>query len=193
MDFLHGVDISHHNEKVDLPLIAKSQAFVFLKATEGLSYVDPTFAARWLGLKLSGAKRGAYHFFRADKDPIIQARHFCETVGELEENDLPLVLDMETMDGKRAGAVIIAAQIFLDEIERLSGKTPIIYSGHSFIVELNLPVSFAKYPLWLARYTIVTPAAPAPWKDWMFWQYSENKKINGVSGDCDVNYCKGFA
>jgi len=187
----HGIDVSHHNT-VNLPIVASEQSFIFIKATEGLTFVDDKFHSRWLGLKLLGAKRGAYHFFRANVDAKKQAQFFCNTVGPLDENDLGLVLDMETMDGMSKEWVKKECKVFLDEIESISGKTPIIYSGHSFLVDLGLDQSFERYPLWLARYTDKIPTAPIPWHKvgWTFWQYSETKKINGV-GVCDCNYYKG--
>ena len=79
-----GLDLSHHNEKVEIMKL-KGLGFVILKATEGETYVDAKFASRWLGLKSVGVKRGAYHFYRTNKDPIAQAKHFLKTCEGLQE------------------------------------------------------------------------------------------------------------
>jgi lysozyme len=183
--YAHGIDVSHHNT-VNLAIASKEQSFIFLKASEGENYTDEKFTPRWRDLELLGTKRGAYHFYRADKDALKQARHFCDTVGKLKPTD-DVVLDMETLDGKTIVELKISCQIFLNEVERITGKIPIIYSGYSFLVDMNLDNSFAKYPLWLARYTSIDPLAPSPWAQWDYWQYSETMTVNGV-GICDTNW-----
>ncbi len=44
------------------------RVFAFAKATDGVSYVDPTFAANWVAMKQAGLVRGAYHYFEAGMD-----------------------------------------------------------------------------------------------------------------------------
>lgn len=182
----HGIDISHHNTNVDFSKI--KQDFIFLKATEGETFIDSTFKSRWEEVGERGIVRGAYHFYRANKDPIKQARHFCKVVGTLKDSDM-LVLDMETTDGVSASALRVGAKLFLETVEALTGKVCIIYSGHYFLVDLKLDETFKRYPLWLARYTSVTPVPPRPWTEWTFWQYSETAIVEGV-GKCDVNHYK---
>ncbi len=41
-----GIDLSHHNTVTDWDSL--KLGFVFLKATEGDSYVDPEWPARWI-------------------------------------------------------------------------------------------------------------------------------------------------
>ena len=65
-----GIDVSYWNAGIDWPKVrATGQRFVFVKATEGSFYSDPTFDDNWLGAKSAGLLRGAYHFFRCNVDP----------------------------------------------------------------------------------------------------------------------------
>ena len=65
-----GIDVSYWNAGIDWPKVrATGQRFVFAKASEGGSYVDPTFDDNWRGAKNVGLLRGAYHFFRCNIDP----------------------------------------------------------------------------------------------------------------------------
>src|SRR5436309_222544 len=63
---LEGVDISHHQaERAPVnwaKVRASGQRFVFVKATEGQTYTDPTFHASYAGIRAAGMYRGAYHF-----------------------------------------------------------------------------------------------------------------------------------
>ena len=187
----HGVDISHHNKNVDFKELSKTQSFVFIKATEGETFIDNTFSDRWRELKTLGIKRGAYHFFRSNKNPISQARHFCRIMGELGLNDMAPVLDIETMDKQSKANVKHSCKLFLDEVELITGRVPIVYSYYSFLRALEFDSGFSKYPLWLARYSDKpTTTVPLPWKQWTFWQFAEDGKVEGITGVCDVNRYK---
>lgn len=173
-------DISHW-EKIDFNKYTKK--LLITKATEAEGYIDPTFKNIQEECKKRGLKFGAYHFFRCDKNPIRQARHFLNTVKEF---DMEPILDIESMDGQSVSVCKAAIKVWLDEVEKQTKKVPIIYSGHSFLVNLQLDESFARYPLWLARYTNIEPKAPAPWKEYWAWQFSDHAKFDGI-GECDGN------
>lgn len=197
-----GVDVSHWDDGQKSDLIDWKKLnlaeFVIIKATDGETFVDEEFSYNWKQAKENGFVRGAYHFYRTNRDPIKQAKFFLKTVGKLDDLDLPLVIDFET-DPKRGQkeeqlkAAIVSGDVkkFLDYIEKETGKTPIFYSYHAVLIYLNLDKSFEKYPLWLARYTNKIPAAPAPWKDWIIWQYSDNGMIEGIKKGCDFNVFNG--
>jgi len=183
-DKAHGIDLSHHNKGVSIKDL--EQDFVFIKVTEGVSFVSPSFESMARSLNISKIPWGSYHYYRPELDPIRQAKHFTEKA----LGNLPCVLDIEQEYGDRK-ALVSDLRIFLEYVENFTGKTPIIYSGYSYLVDLSLPVDFEKYPLWLAWYTEEEKvSAPSPWKDWTFWQYSENAKIKGVFGKCDANLFK---
>jgi lysozyme len=101
-----GVDTSHHTEdncrwRIDWLAVAKqSVKFAYLKATQGTSYVDPTFQRNWQAIKAVQNQSqilyaGAYHFITADDDPSLQAKHFEAQIGHLADRDLPPSLDLE--------------------------------------------------------------------------------------------------
>ena len=101
-------DISHHQSVVDLNAYAAAgHDRVFLKATQGLSYVDPTFTARWRQAGALGLARGAYHFAEADNDGGAEFDHFLSVVlaaDAIGERDI-LCLDAEdTAHTSRAAA-----------------------------------------------------------------------------------------
>lgn len=188
---IRGVDLSHHNESVSFPAMKGAGIqFAFLKATEGQSMVDEKFVTRRAACRASGILFGAYHFFRADVDPKKQAEHFLKTIGDVPMGDLPCVLDWETLDGVARTEHAKLIKVFLDIVERETGRLPIIYSGSSFATEMNLPLYFARYSLWLAHYTTGTPRVPRPWVKYTFWQNSESGLVTGV-GKCDTNYFNG--
>ncbi|NJC96227.1 MAG: hypothetical protein C3F07_05190 [Anaerolineales bacterium] len=199
-----GIDVSYWNSGIDWPKVrATGQRFVFIKATEGDYYADPTFDDNWVGAKSAGLLRGAYHFFRANVDPKRQAKKFIDSVKSMKDNgELPSVLDLETHDGQAKDRIIARAKTWLDEVENAFGKKPIIYSGQYFLQDYfseagGGPPGWAKdYPLWLAQYPNVyvegsQPYLPRGWFKWTFWQYSEKGRLNGINASVDLNVFNG--
>jgi len=187
-----GIDVYHGDLVNSWDDVKKAGIkFVFIKATEGVKYKDPMFQSRWSILKNLGFIRGAYHFFRPNKNPIVQAQLFVDTVGALDEMDLPLVLDWEVNDDTSFKSDKEAAMRFLFKVEELTNKRPIIYTSPSFASELYLEIDFFRYSLWIAHYRAKKPRIPQPWTNWTFWQTAEDASVMGVSGDCDFNLFNG--
>ena len=89
-DAIFGIDVSHHNTancqcRIDWDRVAAQKvAFVYAKATEGVSFRDKTFDGHWRALaKHPKIHRGAYHFLRADADIETQAINFLAKMGKL--------------------------------------------------------------------------------------------------------------
>jgi GH25 family lysozyme M1 (1,4-beta-N-acetylmuramidase) len=100
---VHGIDISAYQHpngaSIDFARVkASGTKFVFVKATEGTSYVNSFFHSDWTSIGSHGMYRGAYHFAQpgAFSTAGAQARHFVATIGSLKGSlDLPPVLDLE--------------------------------------------------------------------------------------------------
>lgn len=181
-----GIDVSHYSGTIDWTQVkAAGIDFAFAKATEGTTFVDPTFATNWDAMKSAGVIRGAYHFFHPELDPTDQANFVVATVGTLSATDFPIVLDMETNGGESESTVVANALTFLSVVEAATGRTPIIYTSNRVITTVSgsSPL-FASYALWDAEYGVACPVIPAPWTTWSIWQTDGTGTVDGVpSGD----------
>ncbi len=199
-----GIDVSYWDAGIDWPKVrATGQRFVFIKASESITYKDPTFDDNWFGAKSAGLLRGAYHFFRCNVDAKKQADYFIDYVKSFnDDGELPPVLDLETPDGQRKEKIIPAAKTWLDRVEAAFGRKPIIYSGQYFLQDYlseaggGPPVWAKDYPLWLAQYPNQyvdgsQPFLPRGWFKWTFWQYSEKGQVNGINASVDLNLFNG--
>ena len=199
-----GIDVSYWDAEIDWLKVRKTgQQFAITKATEGITYKDPTFDDNWFGAKSAGLLRSAYHFFRCNVDAKKQADYFIDYVKTVKDNgELPLVLDLETNDGMAKEKIVPAVKTWLDCVEAAFGKKPIIYSGQYFlqdylVVEGGGPPSWANdYPLWLAQYPNqyvegMSPTLPKGWLAWTIWQYSDKGVIDGINAAADVNIFNG--
>ena len=80
-DIVEGIDVSHHQGEIDWTKVKNDGiVFAFMKATQGLRFVDPRFKLNWAATEKAGIIRGAYHFLEADQDGAAQAKHFMKTV-----------------------------------------------------------------------------------------------------------------
>ena len=96
-----GIDVSKWQSTIDWSKVAADGVkFAFIRVSDGLEYDDPQFEQNWSGAKENGVIRGVYQFFRQDEDPVAQAQYLLDTMGPLEDGDLPPALDLETIDGQ---------------------------------------------------------------------------------------------
>lgn len=201
-----GVDVSHHNGAIDWPKVAADGiSFAFLKASEGQSYRDNTFTGHLKAARAVGVLVGAYHFVNATTEAAAKAEaaNFANAIsaaGGAELLDLPPVMDYENNPGNLSKPQINAVAIaFLTEVERLTGRRPMIYTGSSFASNFG-PLQ-SPYPLWIARYSVVVPPDTSAWSKWAFWQYSDGaqggtrkngtRKVAGIGGNVDLNEYAG--
>ena len=184
-DQLQGVDISHYNGRTDFTLLAQSNiSFVYMKATQGTTYVDPTYHNRVAQLKGIELLNGAYHFFEPDKDALAQAKHFIENVKSA-NHTLPPVLDVEITQQVEIERIKQGVQSWLTYVHDALKCKPMLYSYGSFWQE-NLGSEFNDYPFWLADYAD-KPNVPKGLRDWRVWQYSNQGQVSGIEYKVDRN------
>lgn len=183
-----GIDISNHQAGADLSKAkAAGCAFVFAKATEGLTYTDDHFAGFRAQAKSLGLPFGAYHFARpqAGRTGDQEARAFLNVAGK--PDGLPHVLDLEdtTLSSQ---ATTGWALDWLTTVHKATGVRPIIYTYTAFAQGRLYPsTALAAYPLWLANYRTTPPPAPQPWSSWLVWQHTSSATVPGIPGRCDRN------
>src|SRR5258705_9160325 len=93
-----GVDVSNHQGNIDWAKVgASGQRFSYAKATEGVHFVDPFFAAHNAGAKANGLYAGAYHYARPDRSGgREQADYFLDRAPFLNDGRTPPpMLDIE--------------------------------------------------------------------------------------------------
>lgn len=190
---IHGIDVSKYQDVIDWESVKEMNVddvqikFAFMKATEGIRNEDVYFRRNWKRAKDAGVSRGAYHFFLATKSGKLQAESFIKRV-KLEPGDLPPVLDVEQSYGVPAVKLRERVKEWLDVVEEYYGVKPIIYTNVDFYKQV-LKDEFDVYPLWVAHY--LQRNRPRIHRDWIFWQYSETGRVNGISQPVDFNVFNG--
>lgn len=193
-----GIDVSIYQPKIDWKKVALTADFAFIKATEGTSRVDTSFAGNWQNAKSSGVLRGAYHFFHGDMDGAKQATHFLSIMGSLEDTDLPPIIDLEhAKKGEKSNTLSKNVSDWIQTVEAATKRKPMIYVSPGFwnehMASRTDSFPYGNYPLWVANYGVHKPGLPhdGTWTDWTFWQYSGSGTYTGVHGKVDLDKFNG--
>ena len=190
---INGIDVSKHQSYIYWASVKQMKIdsitidFTFIKATEGLSDVDAMFKKNWLFSTQNKIPHGAYHYFIATKSGKMQAANFIKNV-TLQKGDLPPVLDVEQDFGIDKTILQKNVKDCLNELQKHYGVKPILYSYVDFYNNF-LGEDFNSYPLWVAHYT--ENNEPNIDRPWLFWQHSDNGRVNGITEKVDFNVFNG--
>ncbi|TPL98146.1 glycoside hydrolase family 25 protein [Mesorhizobium sp. B2-3-11] len=185
---VRGIDVSHHQGKIDWRRVAADDvAFAVIKATEGGDHVDNAFAGNLREARAAGLAVGAYHFFTFCRPGADQARNFISVVPH-DQPLLPPVVDIEFGGNcpQRLSPEQLNTELkdFLGPVEAAFGKPAIIYLTDED--EAAYAGQIAARPLWL-RSLLMEPDR----RDWMYWQYHNSGRVDGIEGDVDLNVLQG--
>lgn len=191
---IHGIDISHYQGNVNWARLKNAMVqqspirFVFMKATEGDSHVDPMFRPNFFNAKEWGFLRGVYHFLSNSSSARRQA-YFFLAMANLEPGDLPPVLDVETKP-KDISTEEFQQNVltWLHIVEDHYHVKPIIYTYYKFKDQYLSDSRFDDYPYWIAHYYVDKMEYTG---DWAFWQHTDAGKLPGVKGYVDLNIFNG--
>ena len=187
---LKGIDVS--NWQSGLKLRPLGLDFAIAKASEGVSFKDPTFADFMKQADNAGMLTGAYHFARAN-NPVNEATFFYTRVKDRVGTSI-FALDLETNDIVNWGAY---ADAFADEFHRLSGVYPLVYTSAGFLSRYKGYSCVNKCALWLAGYPRkaytwndgVIPYSSEPWAKAALWQFTGTGNLDGYGGNLDLDWC----
>lgn len=189
---IKGIDVSEFQGSIDWAKVKKDGVeFAILKLANiydyDANYKDSKFDTNYKNARAQGIKVGAYIY------------NYCNTVDTLKKGlewvigklagkklDLPLYLDMEDKDiqGETKETLTNQCNKFAKYVKS-KGYRAGVYANLNWLEnELN-PGDFDKdISVWVAQY----------YKECQYtgkydiWQYSSSGKVDGVSGNCDMNY-----
>ena len=186
-----GIDVSYYQGDISWPRVRRAGVrFAFIRVSDGSTIEDTKFAANWSGAKQAGILRGAYQFFRPEEDPIAQANLLVAALRVRGAGELPPVIDIEVTGGLPLAAVVANARLWIEHVRSQLGVEPIVYTNYGMF-RWGGAEPLAGQLLWLAHYTESCPSIPPPWRQWTFWQYTENGRVDGIDGAVDLDVFAG--
>ncbi|MEU6555872.1 glycoside hydrolase family 25 protein [Streptomyces sp. NPDC046915] len=170
---LHGIDVSaYQSSSYD----TSGLSFVFIKATEGRSYVNPRLSAQTKHARDAGLVVGFYHFLWPG-DLTAQAEYFLSHAPE-KAGDI-LAVDWETTSsGTHASNA--DKDRFIRKLKQLRPHNRVVlYANRNYWLNVDI-TSYTGDGLWIADY--VTAGKPRIKAKWRFHQYSSEPRDKDVAG-----------
>ena len=188
----YGVDVSNWDEGCTIPYLD----FCICKATEGLSYIDPTFDMFINDARNKCMNAGAYHFAGYASSAKDEAEFFYSKVKKYEGFCYPW-LDFEKFEWD-ASVAVEYCETFVNRYHEISGIYPGIYISASlcqYFYDSWIP---EKCELWVAGYPnngaqsewpdYNMPYDISPWVTCKIWQFTGQMLINGTYFDANIGY-----
>jgi GH25 family lysozyme M1 (1,4-beta-N-acetylmuramidase) len=168
---LHGIDVSSHQSSFD----TDGLAFVFIKATEGRSYINPKQVSQAARARKAGCVVGFYHFLWPG-NIAAQARYFVDKC-DSKQHDL-LAVDWETT-GSGTRASNAEKDRFIREVKKLRPTHRVmLYCNRNFWLNHDT-TSYAGDGLWIADY--VSAGKPRIKAKWRIHQYTDRPVDKNVA------------
>ena len=181
---VHGLDISHHQEKVNWTLVDKKYKFIILKATEGQNFLDTDFLYNWNNARLNGFVVGAYHFFVMTSSGEAQADFYISKVPDSEKT-LPPIIDLEISTKKyKKPDVIEHLRVMVEKLEKHYKKRVIFYVNYN-TYNAYIKGEFPENKIWITDYKYFPKIEEE--NRWIIWQVSRRGRIEGIPGFTDKN------
>lgn len=184
---IYGVDVSDHQGRIDWSAVGRSDvSFVFIKATEGSTYVDSDFAPDLAHARSAGLLVGAYHFFTLCSPGATQAANFLK-IARPGSTVLPPAVDLELSGNCSARPSLSEVRTQLSTFVRLvesATRQPVIsYVSASF--EQRYPLGADQSGLLWKRSVLRPPSG-----QWAIWQVDGLAHVDGITGRVDLDVMK---
>ncbi|MFD0032543.1 GH25 family lysozyme [Streptomyces sp. NPDC127172] len=178
---LNGIDVSGYQPAT--PDVS-GKAFVFIKATEGTSYVNPRRAAQTAVARAAGAVVGFYHFGRPGSVQA-QAQYFVDQCDAVDG-------DVLAIDWEDAGVSCADKDALLKAVKKLRpAHKVVLYCGRDFWLNRD-KTSYCEDGLWIADYSHAA-GSPAIEHPWLFHQHTDHPVDQSVANFPTVAALKAWA
>ena len=206
---VHGIDVSKYQGEINWTQVKNDGIdFAFIKVAgrgygTGKLYYDTWYKENLKNASLAGVKVGAYFFSQAItvQEAVEEASMMIDALRGYDIS-YPVVFDWETSEGYRTNIGISKATMtamadtFCSMLEA-AGYKAMVYANTYDFERFDAAYLTSKYASWLARYTAAykkngvrysagntLPSLKYPYQ---IWQYSSTGRVNGISGNVDMN------
>lgn len=190
---LKGIDVSKYQGKIDFAKVkAAGIAFVIIRCGSGYggkSNTDPYFEINYKNAKAAGLQVGTYFYaYAKTAEQAAKEAEYCLNIIKGKSFDLPVFYDLEEnsmLEGPLAKANLLAiAKAFTNKVKS-AGFEVGIYSNLNWNKNYLTDKWYDTLPRWLAQYNSKCTYTGT----YDIWQYSSKGKVDGISGNVDMNYC----
>ncbi|MEC4050825.1 glycoside hydrolase family 25 protein [Flavobacterium sp. SUN046] len=190
-DKVLGFDVSQYQGAIDWEEVDSVEGvkldYVFVRATAGSDKVDLKFEDNWTNARKYKFIRGAYHYYRPNENSVEQAKNFIKNV-KLQKGDFPPILDIERLpENQSMDSLQQGLKRWLELVDNHYKIKPIIYTNEKYYTDF-LKEEFKGYTFWIANYNFFVENIK---DDWLFWQFTEKARVEGIEEHVDLNIYNG--
>lgn len=183
-------DLSRWQGTVDFAHLGTSGTVLKVGGSDDGRYIDRAYKS-FAAAARSAKKHLGHYWFNGAGDPATDARYFLANLTAYHDEDL-LVLDLE-------GSYLWTPSKALTWFKTVKAAKPkarlVAYMSASVTREHDWS-ALVKYgvQLWVASYGSNTGSRPAGtpdiacWSKFLLWQYTSIGRLNGISGDVDLDW-----
>lgn len=182
-----GIDVSEWQGEINFQQVANSGIqIVYIKSSEGTSYIDPYFETNYQKARENNLKVGVYHYVIARNiEEAEQEATFFSSVISGKEIDCRLAIDFESFGELSVEQINQISLAFLRKLQQLTEKEMVVYSNTNDARNIFNQELANQYPLWVAEYGTEEPGYNGKWNVWIGYQYTDRGIINGIRGYVD--------
>ncbi|MBR3255559.1 MAG: LysM peptidoglycan-binding domain-containing protein [Clostridia bacterium] len=184
-----GVDVSNWQGNINFAEVKNAGIeIVYIKASEGTTFVDPYLESNYANAKANGLKVGFYHYLTATsvEGAIRQANFFASVIAG-KEVDCRLAMDYEEFFGEGKTEINEIAVAFIERLRQITGKDVIVYSNLNNIRNTFGDDVALEGDLWVAYYSNPNNLinVNSSWETYIGIQYTSSGRVPGISGNVD--------
>ena len=198
VEALKGIDVSKYQGKIDWERVkADGVDFAIIRLgyrgyTKGQIFRDARWEENIQGALDAGIQVGVYFFSQAinEEEAVREAQVVLDAI-EGYDITFPVVYDVEEAGSSaaRTNGLSVAQRtantIAFCETVADAGYRPMIYSYTRVLAAMLDLSQLTQYDKWVAQYY----DAPFFPYEYQMWQYSSTGKVDGISGNVDMNLC----
>lgn len=193
-----GVDVSEHKGVIDWEKVkAAGVDFAIIRVggrlmQSGGLYEDKYYRQNIEGALAAGLKVGVYFFSQAvnAQEGLEEAEFLLERIRGYDIT-YPVVCDWEYLGGSTArtygvepAEVTAGIAAFCDRVAREGYRPMLYFNAYCGYIKMDLQ-QLTDYDFWYAEYA----EKPNFRYHFQMWQYSSKGKVDGISGNVDMNLC----
>ncbi|MDO4731197.1 MAG: GH25 family lysozyme [Clostridia bacterium] len=185
-----GIDVSQwQGSDIDWNAVKNDGVeYVMIRSNYGWTGKDKYFKQNIKNAKAAGLKVGVYLYSYATTtdEAVLEFKNLMNTIDGL-SLDCPIAYDIEDKCQKDLSVKEITdiAVTFCELVES-AGYQPMIYASSHYLRDGFDYSRISKYDLWVAQYNTSCDYPYRTPPD--AWQYSSKGKVNGISGNVDLNW-----
>lgn len=178
----NGIDVSAWQNTIDFNKVVNDGVkIVYIKSSEGTTYIDPYFERNYQKAKENGLYIGVYHYVRAKNvNQAINEADFFASIIDGKEIDCKLAMDFESFGNLSKEEINSIALAFLERLKQRTKREVIVYSN-TYTAKNIFSGEITKYPLWIAQYGVSMPSSNGNWNTWVGFQYTNQGSIKGIN------------